>query len=88
MIKLENIKKEYVVKKSVAVALNDVSLTLPDKGLVFVVGRSGCGKTTLYELQVSDYLFLFVIIIVTSIIASLFPLLRLSRKTPRELMIK
>ena len=42
----------------------------------------------LYELQVSDYLFLFVIIIVTSIIASLFPLLRLSRKTPRELMIK
>lgn len=50
MIKLENIKKEYVVKKSVAVALNDVSLTLPDKGLVFVVGRSGCGKTTLLNI--------------------------------------
>lgn len=50
MIKLENIKKEYVVKKSVTVALNDVSLTLPDKGLVFVVGRSGCGKTTLLNI--------------------------------------
>ena len=50
MIKLENIKKEYVVKKSVAVALNEVSLTLPDKGLVFVVGRSGCGKTTLLNI--------------------------------------
>lgn len=55
MIKLENIKKEYVVKKSVVkksviVALNDVSLTLPDKGLVFVVGRSGCGKTTLLNI--------------------------------------
>lgn len=50
MIKLENIKKEYIVKKSVTVALNDVSLTLPDKGLVFVVGRSGCGKTTLLNI--------------------------------------
>ena len=27
--------------------INDVSLTLPEKGMVAVFGKSGCGKTTL-----------------------------------------
>lgn len=41
-----------------------------------------------YELKLYDYLILFGIIIITSVISSLFPLIRLSKKTPRELMIK
>ena len=27
--------------------INDVSLTLPEKGMVAIFGKSGCGKTTL-----------------------------------------
>lgn len=50
MIVLENIKKTYNRKKNFTVALNDVSLVLPDKGLIFIVGKSGCGKTTLLNI--------------------------------------
>lgn len=50
MVILDNIKKTYVTKKTVSVALNGVSLMLPDEGMVFIVGRSGCGKTTLLNI--------------------------------------
>lgn len=51
MIKLINLKKVYKSKnKEKCIAVNDVSLTLEDKGFVFVLGKSGSGKTTLLSL--------------------------------------
>lgn len=41
-----------------------------------------------FELVAYDYLILFGIILFTTIISSIIPLLRLSKKTPRDLMIK
>lgn len=43
MLTLDHITKKYGDK----VALDDVSLVFPDKGLVVICGESGCGKTTL-----------------------------------------
>ena len=50
VIKLEKIQKTYYSKHNSSVALNNLSLTLPNKGLIFIVGRSGCGKTTLLNI--------------------------------------
>ena len=51
MIKLINLRKVYKSKsKEKCIAVNDVSLTLEDKGFVFVLGKSGSGKTTLLSL--------------------------------------
>ena len=48
MLQLKNIVKEYKLKKSSSVtALKGVNLTLQDRGLTFILGKSGCGKTTL-----------------------------------------
>ncbi len=47
MIELINVSKKYVTKAGNTQALNNVSLKFADKGLVFIVGKSGCGKTTL-----------------------------------------
>ncbi len=47
MIELCKVCKNYKTKLGVVAALNNVSLSLPDKGMVFVIGKSGCGKTTL-----------------------------------------
>ena len=48
MIKISNINKYYNKNKSnVLHVLNDISLELPDTGMVAIFGRSGCGKTTL-----------------------------------------
>ena len=47
MLELKNVKKTYKTKYGEVVALNGVSLTFPSKGMVFIVGKSGCGKTTL-----------------------------------------
>jgi ABC-type lipoprotein export system ATPase subunit len=47
MIKIENLNKFYESKRaSMHHALKDVNLVLPDKGLVFVLGKSGSGKST------------------------------------------
>ena len=52
MLELKNISKTYKGKKGVVTkALDNVSLTLPDKGLVFILGRSGCGKSTLLNIM-------------------------------------
>lgn len=51
MLILNNIKKIY--KKNIETpvfALKDVSISLPQKGLVFIVGKSGSGKTTLLNI--------------------------------------
>ena len=51
MIKISHLTKTYRSKAGNEVtAVNDVSLDLPDSGLVFVLGKSGCGKTTFINL--------------------------------------
>lgn len=48
MIRIKNLNKFYNKKASNEIhVINDVSLELPDKGLIAVFGQSGCGKTTL-----------------------------------------
>ena len=48
--RLNNINKTYVSKKNKKEALNIDSLEFSNNGLVFIVGESGCGKTTLLNL--------------------------------------
>ena len=44
MIKIEHLTKTYKSKKGfLCYALKDISFTLKDTGMVFVVGKSGCG---------------------------------------------
>ena len=52
MINLEHISRIYKRKDSheVIKALDDVSLALPDKGFVAILGASGSGKTTLLNI--------------------------------------
>ncbi len=47
MLELIDVRKTYITKSGETNALNGLSVTLPDSGLVFVIGKSGCGKTTL-----------------------------------------
>lgn len=47
MLELRNVKKTYRTKSGVVNALDRVSLSFPSTGLVFISGKSGCGKTTL-----------------------------------------
>ena len=51
MLELKNVSKTYRTKNGVTRrALNDVSLSFPESGLVFIVGRSGGGKSTLLNM--------------------------------------
>lgn len=51
MLELRNINKTYIDNKNEHItALEEVSLTLPDTGLVVINGTSGCGKTTLLNI--------------------------------------
>ena len=51
MIKIGNVNKFYNKGKSNELhVLNDISLSLPSKGVVALFGRSGCGKSTLFNL--------------------------------------
>lgn len=50
MIVLSNVSKCYSTQAGEVKALHNVSLSLPERGLVFFVGRSGSGKTTLLDL--------------------------------------
>lgn len=51
MISIKNLTKTYKNKKGREVkALDNISLTFPDKGLIFIVGKSGSGKSTLLNL--------------------------------------
>lgn len=48
MLEIRNVSKTYRAKSGVSVrALDRVSLTLPDRGMVFLLGKSGSGKSTL-----------------------------------------
>ena len=48
MIELKKVKKFYNKNRSNEIrAINDISLELPERGMVAIFGKSGCGKTTL-----------------------------------------
>ena len=47
---LKNISKIYEYKGFSKVALDNISLTLPDNGLIFILGKSGSGKSTLLNI--------------------------------------
>ena len=47
MLQLKNVIKTYNTKAGVVNALDGVSLTFPSSGMVFVLGKSGSGKTTM-----------------------------------------
>ncbi|MDP9235292.1 MAG: ABC transporter ATP-binding protein [Actinomycetota bacterium] len=49
---MSHITKSFSRRKRLAVAVNDVSLTVPEGGSVALVGGSGCGKTTLLRIAV------------------------------------
>ncbi|WP_378945705.1 ABC transporter ATP-binding protein [Mesorhizobium sp. ANAO-SY3R2] len=50
MLELSNIGRRYRVAEREVVALEDISVTLPQGSFTTVVGRSGCGKTTLLRI--------------------------------------
>ena len=47
MLELINVRKLYTTKAGDTAALNGVSITFPDTGMVFITGKSGSGKTTM-----------------------------------------
>ena len=48
MIRLQGIHKYFNKGRQNEIhVINDVSLDLPEKGMVAIFGKSGCGKTTL-----------------------------------------
>ena len=47
MLKLSNIKKDYVTGGTVVHALKGVSIEFRKNEFVSILGQSGCGKTTL-----------------------------------------
>ena len=51
MIEFKNVSKIYKTKKGVETkALNNINLKIGNKGLVFIVGKSGSGKSTMLNL--------------------------------------
>lgn len=50
MIKINSLTKTFANRKQEVVALNNVDISLEDKGLVFINGVSGSGKTTLMNI--------------------------------------
>ena len=51
MIKVKQLYKKYTSKNGeIITALNNINLEFEDNGLVFILGKSGCGKTTLLNI--------------------------------------
>ena len=51
MLEIRDLKKTYRPKRGVPVrAIDGISLTLPERGMVFLLGKSGSGKSTLLNL--------------------------------------
>ena len=48
MLEIKHLTKTYDARSAQAnTVLHDITLSLPDKGFICIVGASGCGKTTL-----------------------------------------
>ena len=47
MIKIENLRKSYPAEKGRVTALDNISLTIPEREIYGVIGHSGAGKSTL-----------------------------------------
>lgn len=50
MLRLVNVCKTFQEKSGSKTALNNVSFELPERGMVFILGKSGSGKTTILNL--------------------------------------
>lgn len=51
MIEIKNIVKKYLSKKKIETsAINNINLFFQNDGMVFVIGKTGCGKTTLLNM--------------------------------------
>ena len=51
MLTLSNVGKVYATRRKRKIyGLKDVNLSFPDKGLCLILGKSGCGKTTLLNI--------------------------------------
>lgn len=58
MIEINGLSKTYKTRRRTKRALNDVSISLPDLGLIGLAGESGSGKTTLLRIlsgEVTEY---------------------------------
>ena len=51
MIEISNVTKEYVEGNK---ALRNVSITIDDGEFVFIMGRNGSGKTTIFKLLMKE----------------------------------
>ena len=50
MLKLQNIKKDYITGDTAVHALKGVSIEFRKSEFVSILGHSGCGKTTLLNI--------------------------------------
>lgn len=50
MLQLKNLTKQYDMKGNTVVALDNVSLEFGERGLVFLLGKSGSGKSTMLNI--------------------------------------
>ena len=51
MIEVKSLKKIYKMKDESVTALDDVSLKFDKKGMVFILGKSGSGKSTILNIE-------------------------------------
>lgn len=52
-ILIKNLTKQFQIKDKTITALDDLSITIKNESFVTIVGRSGCGKTTLLKILCS-----------------------------------
>lgn len=50
MLEIIGLNKDYIQNKTRIFILKNINITFPNKGLVFILGKSGSGKTTFLNL--------------------------------------